>query len=533
MTDFSADVLIAGAGPAGLTAALELGRRGHSVRVIEADPHVGRQPRAKTTNVRSMEHMRRFGLAEKIRAASPLPAGYKNNVVFATGLYGRTITTFENAFYADRIRDDRFSEAAQWIPQYEIERILLAAVEAQPSCRVEFGSRLDGFTQDAEGVTAAVTRGEGAAQQVRARYLIGADGARSAVRKALGAEMLGAGRIGNFLSLVFRAPGLGARHRLGEALMYWLVNPKAPCFVGPMDRGDTWFYGTQIAPDAVIDEAGNRARLSTALGEGAQFEILHTDLWNALKLQASSYGGGRVFLSGDACHLHPPFGGYGMNLGIADSVDLGWKISAMLEGWGGPGLLASYEAERRALHTRVIDESAENMGALMQHFLNPALDADTDEGALARVSAGAAIQEAKDREFHSLGLVIGYDYAGSPIVAAEGGPPPPRDVRVYEPSAAPGCRAPHAWLADGASLFDHFGAGFTLLSLEAGGDAAPMMAAAQAARVPLKVFEHESREVSRLYGARFALIRPDQHVAWRGDSCADAAAVIARARGAG
>ena len=293
------------------------------------------------------------------------------------------------------------------------------------------------------------------------------------------------------LTLILRAPGLGRRQVLGDALMYWLVNRTGPCVFGPMDRDDTWFLGAQIPPDAPMDAEAHRARAARAVGPDIAFEIIASDVWSALQLQAASYGTARVQLAGDACHLHPPFGGYGMNLGIADAVDLGWKISALLQGWGGAGLLASYEAERRPVHRRVIDESVENMGTLAQHFFHPDIEDAGAAGDAARATAAAAVQASKDQEFHSLGLVIGYDYESSPIVVPDGSALPPRTVSTYRASAHPGRRAPHAWLAD------------------------------------------VSREgLGELYGARLALIRPDQHVAWRGDTAADAETILDRVRGA-
>jgi len=228
-----------------------------------------------------------------------------------------------------------------------------------------------------------------------------------------------------------------------------------------------------------------------------------------------------VFLAGDACHVHPPFGGYGMNMGIADAVDLGWKLAAVLQGWGGPRLLDSYEAERRPVHEFVMDEAVANHALLPTHMWRPGLDHATPEGARLRAEVGAAIKAAKVREFNTLGVVLGYNYSGSPIVVADGSAPPPRHFKDYVPSAHPGCLAPHAWLADGSSLYDHFGAGFTLLVTD--DSAAPSVNS----RVPLKVLREPS--VRDLYQARHALIRPDQHVAWRGDALP--AGVLARAAG--
>ena len=452
-------------------------------------------------------------------------ADYPNRVVFGTGMFGRVVSDFTNCFNADRVRDDRYPEPAQWIPQYEIERILLDHAQSLPGCTIAFNSALASIVQDADGVTAKVADGS----QIRARYVIGADGAHSKMRDLLGISMRGDDRMLNFLSLVLRVPGLSARTTLGEALMYWLVNPELPGVMGPMDREDVWFWGTPIPPGTRLDTAEIAALVARSLGPDVAFEVLITDFWIARRLQADRYGAGRVWLAGDACHLHPPFGGYGMNLGIADAVDLGWKLAAIVQGWGGAALLGSYEAERRPIHTAVMDEAVDNMASLGRHFANPLLDGASAEGNAARVAADAAIQAAKDREFHSLGLVLGYGYGNSPILP-EGTQPSSQAPGAYVPSAAPGQRAPHAWLADGASLFDSFGPGFTLLQLGEA-DPTPLLEAASASGMPLHHAIIQDDTLKALYGANLALIRPDQHIAWRGDHPKQAQQIIARAQG--
>jgi len=353
--------------------------------------------------------------------------------------------------------------------------------------------------------------------------------------------MEGSGNVGTFVTYILRMPGFAAAPALGDALMYWLINPASPGIIGPMDRDDTWFWGTQVPPGAVPGPEAMRARIATSIGRDVPFEILSHDVWEARRLIASSYGGGRVFLAGDACHLHPPFGGYGMNLGIGDAVDLGWKIAAVLRGWGGPRLVESYEAERRPLHRRVVDEAVENMAQLAQHFGHPDLASNGPAGEAARTAAARAIREGKEREFNSLGLVKGYDYDGSPVVVPDGTPLPARSVTRYAATARPGHVAPHRWLADGSALYDHLGEGLALLDLAAGagdrpatpGDPAEAFARAAAGRgVPLTVLRPGDPTLGRLYGARLVLVRPDQHVAWRGEGAADPGRILDIARGA-
>jgi hypothetical protein len=207
-----------------------------------------------------------------------------------------------------------------------------------------------------------------------------------------------------------------------------------------------------------------------------------------------------------------------MNLGIADAVDLGWKLAATLQGWGGPGLLASYEAERRPVHRRVIDEAVANYAVLPQHMVSPDLEKAGLDGDAARKRLGERIVADKEREFHTLGVVLGYTYSGSPIVVPDGTPPPAEHYTDFTPSAHPGCLAPHVWLGDGCSLYDLFGRDFTLLVLDGDTEGVERWHAAASARgMALAVVQPKAAGLAGLYGARFALIRPDQHVAWRGD----------------
>ena len=240
-------------------------------------------------------------------------------------------------------------------------------------------------------------------------------------------------------------------------------------------------------------------------------------MWVASRLLADRYSKGRVYLIGDACHLHPPFGGFGMNMGIADGVDLGWKLAAVLDGWGGDALLDSYEHERRFVHDYVMDEAEANHALIPSTLTRPNLADDTPEGEAARAEAGAFIRDHKAAEFYALGVILGYCYATSPIIVDDGTVADWVRSRDYVPQAIPGCLAPHRWLADGRSLYDSFGQGFTLLVLDEGVGVDHAVEEARRAGVPLNVVIHYDADLQALYGASLAVIRPDQHIAWRGN----------------
>jgi hypothetical protein len=315
--------------------------------------------------------------------------------------------------------------------------------------------------------------------------------------------------------------------------MYWLINKESPAVMGPMDEGGRWFFGITLPPGVTeIDDDTLRQRVTAAVGRSVEIEIVERDVWAAHRLIATTYRDRRFFLAGDACHLHPPFGGYGMNLGIADGVDLGWKLAAMLRGWGGAELLDSYEQERRSVHQRTIAEAVENYRTLSAQLLKENLDEDSETGERARRAVGEEIVRTKTREFKTLGVVLGSRYLDSPIIVDDGSPPPREHHADFEPSAHPGCLAPHAWMPDGRSLYDLFGLGYSLLVLDAAASADALVRAAKRAGMPLTVLELHDPQLRALYGAPLALIRPDQYVAWRGARVDDADGLIDALRGA-
>ena len=463
--------------------------------------------------------MRRWGIANRVREAAPFGQDYPSNVVFATRLFGHPLALFENVSSGVKEENPLFSEPMQWIAQYHIERVLRDEVLRLPSITLLMGCELTGFDQDDDGVTATIQPRDGEAATIRARYMVGADGGRSFVRKQLGFVMEGRSAFMASIGAVFRAPGLSDAHPQGPANMYWVVNQDAPAMIGPMDRGDLWFTIMGTKADDTPDKARVRELLCQAIGRDWEIEILTLDPWSAHALMANQYQKGRVVLVGDACHLHPPFGGFGMNMGIADAVDVGWKLAAILQGWGGPNLLASYTPERRPMHHKVIEEAVANTGVLTQNLVRGDLDGDDAQSAAIRAELGAEILDKKRREFHTLGVVLGLCYDHSPIIAEEPGERPEWHFAEYAPHAKPGALAPHLWLAPGNSLYDHFGQGFTLLVTAPGGEAdiAALSEAAKRRAIPLKVIAPNDLRLAPLYEARLALIRPDQYVAWRGD----------------
>ena len=513
-------VAIIGAGPAGLAAAIELGIRGVSCVVLERTDRGGYAPRAKTTHTRTREHLRRWGIADKLAEASPFGVDYPSNVTFVTRLGGKLIKRFENALQCSPVRDERYSEHSQWIPQYKLEEVLRKFAATLPAIEFRFGSEYASFEQDGDGVTVHYTDvASGEARTLDAAYLIGADGARSKVRDDIGATMVGTYGLSRNYNTIFRAPGLAEAHGHGPAIMYWQVNDEVPSLLGPMDQGDLWYFmPTGIAPGVTYTDDEAIAAIRTSTGIDLPYEILSSDEWVASRLLADRYRNERAFLVGDACHLHPPFGGFGMNMGISDGVDIGWKIAAVEQGWGGPVLLDSYEAERRPAHEYVMDEAEANHAVMPNLLVRDEIESDSPAGNAVRAEVAEVIAGAKAAEFYALGVVLGYCYQNSPVIIDDGKVVLWERSRDYHPTATPGCLAPHKWLGE-ASLYDLFGEGFTLLVLAQGHQECIARARAEATSslTPLKVLELNEPVLLGLYEQPLALIRPDQHVAWRGN----------------
>jgi 2-polyprenyl-6-methoxyphenol hydroxylase-like FAD-dependent oxidoreductase len=530
-------VLIVGGGPVGLSLACELGWRGIACELIEQTDGRIVSPKMNEVNARSMEICRRWGIADRVFNC-PFPAAYPLDVAFVTSLFGYELNRLSRPGRVGQQPGPESPHRMQACSQIWFDPILKDFAASFPTVRLRYRCRLEAFAETPAGVTATVVDLEsGAREEIEADYLVGCDGAGSMVRRALGIELVGEGTIGHPINLFFRRKGLV--EQCGK--------PPATFYLGVDERG-LWGSLRIIDPEnglwrLMIDSTDGSATPETvdrefylrrALGRPTEVEWVDVNIWRRRSALAESYGRGRVWLAGDAVHQLSPTGGMGMNTGVADAADLGWKLAAVLQGWGGPHLLDSYDRERRPTGARAVRmatwfyKNAENFPKG-----SPELAADGEAAERLRQKVGEALLKAIGPEFRTVGLQLGYRYADSPVCVPDGTAEPPDDPAEVTPSARPGARAPHAWLKDGRSILDLYGRGFTLIRFAGAPSGTAIEAAARARGVPVSTVALDEPEAAALYERKLALVRPDGHVAWRADDPpADALALVDTVRGA-
>lgn len=527
-------VLVAGGGPVGMTLAKFLAGFGVRCMLVERNPTTTRHPKMDITNARSMELFRKAGVVDQLRAVG-VPTANNFDVTWITNLVGHELHRFRyESPDAWRVKISAAKdgsmprEAPMRVSQVVIEPVLAAAIKAEPLVEARWNVGLESAEQDADGVTVTLRDSEtGAVEQVRCQYLAGCDGGGSLVRKGLGIRLGGRAAVMPRYMTHFRSRDFPKIHPFGQAWHY----QSAFGTIIAQDDDEIWTLQSRFWPENTAPEnVDPNVLLREFAGRDFGYEILVANHWTPHLLVAESYGEGRIWLAGDAAHQYIPTGGYGMNTGIGDAMDLGWKLAAMVQGWGGPALLPSYHAERHPIglrncaasgdHTRVRGE----IGAIYRDYGARLLD-----DAEARAECGRRIGALRNDENECWGIEYGYWYQGSPVVCADG-EDAPQEWLTYTPTTVPGVRLPNVFLDDGTALHDALGPWFTLLAV----GVAPDEGLVQAARergLPLKVLAPRDGWLQDVYGQRQMLVRPDQHVAWRGVEAKDPDAVLARVLG--
>lgn len=519
-------VLIVGGGPVGLALAAELGWQGVRCLLIEQGDGVVKTPKMNEVNTRSMEFCRRWGIAEQV-LDTPFPLSWPKDVVFMTTLSGYELGRVKRP--PRQIRASEHSpEYTQTCSQHWFDPILQRFARSFPQVTLRHRCRFESFEETESGIIATVIdAASGAHETIAAQYLVGCDGAGSAVRRAAGVALTGKGLLGHAVNMFFRAP------RLLE-----ICGKEPGTFFVPVDRGGVWANLRIIDPanalwrlmvnetgsNTTIESVDKESYLRRALGRELAVEWVDINIWRRQSVLAENYGSGRVFLAGDAVHQVSPTGALGMNTGLGDAIDLGWKLAATLRGWSGPRLLASYDRERRPAGARAVG-SATQFHASQSGWGDglEALDEASDTGDALRQRIGDILVHQVGREFRTMGLQLGYRYEESPICVPDGTPPLPDDPETYYPSARPGGRAPHAWLSsldskESRSMLDLFGRGFTLLCFGNASDGEGFQSAAAARGMPIDIAQIDNRAIGNAYERKLVLVRPDGHVAWRSDA---------------
>jgi 2-polyprenyl-6-methoxyphenol hydroxylase-like FAD-dependent oxidoreductase len=561
-------VLIVGGGPVGLTLALTLAQQGVAAILVERNPSTTTHPKMDITNGRSMELFRHLGVADELRKVA-VPEDHPFDVSWVTKLGGWELARFRYPTPAQRRAlihgcnvGTMAQEPAMRVSQALLEPALKNLLESRaPQIDIRFGWALHTFAQDADGVDAVIRcTATGETRAIRAHFLAGCDGAGSAVRTGLGIGLddidprrlavreLGLGRLlpaairaylsdrerpmdGRIFLIHFTSPNRDLFERFGTA--WHTQSPEGWTLISQNDR-DTWTLHTPLGVGTDADAIDPKQFLFTKLGVEFDCEIICANAWRPRLSLAAKYGNGRVWLAGDSAHQVVPAGGYGMNTGVGDAVGLGWMLAAILQGWGEHGLLEAYEAERRPVAVRNRTASARHtlVRLAIKTFYRKAIHSEGWNGERSRRRLGREILDLGNLENEADGIEFGYRYDDSPVICNEPHTAPADHMHAYAPGTQPGTRPPSLFLDDGQAIFDLFGLGFTLLRF-ADLDADPLAAAAANRGVPLKIVDIRDSRARTLYERDLVLIRPDHHVAWRGDTVPDRPeAILDHIRGA-
>jgi 2-polyprenyl-6-methoxyphenol hydroxylase-like FAD-dependent oxidoreductase len=512
-------VIVVGGGPVGLGLAVDLGLRGVSCAVVERRHTPQRIPKGQGLTQRTLEHFYFWGIADELRAARLLPPGYPIGGVTA---YGDLMSEYWFAPAGREVVRSFYFQDNERLPQYLTEEVLRRRLTDLPIVTCFFGQAATIIEQD--NSAARVQLEDGA--WLAAEYLVGCDGARSMVREQLGIDRGGADFDQRMVLAVFRSRELHeGLKRFPERTTYRVLRPELKGywqFFGRVDVGEGWFFHAPVPRSAAPASYDFHALIQQAAGFSFQATFDHVGFWELRIAVATRYRVGRVLIAGDACHSHPPYGGFGLNSGLEDVANLGWKLTARLDGWGGDALLDSYGEERRPIFVEtgeaMIAGGIEADRVFLERY-SPERDRAEFTHAWQSLETNSRTRQ-QSYEPH---------YEGSSIVAGPTG----GVCSIFGQhsfAAVAGHHLTPQVLSSGRNVFEELGPGFTLLAFDAAADS--FEHAAQRLNIPLTIIRDTYGEDRQAYAARLILVRPDQYVVWTGDSApSDPAALLRKVTG--
>ncbi len=532
MTQNNFPILIAGGGPVGLCLSMELSTRGVPHLLVNQRLETTTHPKGSTINSRTMEHLRRCGASPAIRKTG-LPENYPTDSTYVTRMTGYELGRIEMPTLKEKIGNPGpwgetllTPEPIHRSNQMYFEAAIRTHAESFAEADIRFGWELLSFDDKGGCVEAEIRDIEAdETQTVTCEYLMGCDGAGGMVRRQLGFKYAGRESTGDrfydgsMVSIYARSPAVKEVRNISDSWHYWTINPEGRTDFISLNGDDEFVLLSEIPPDLPFEDVDAEEIFRIAVGAAIDVEIISVQEWQAgLAMVTDHYQKGRVILAGDSVHLFTPSGGFGFNTGIDDAANIGWKLAAMVQGFGGEKLVESYEVERRPIGVRNTTTSGQYADKIGSLLFPDFIEEDSARGKAAREVLKVDLASFKE-EFASLGIVLGARYDGSALIINDGTQPPPDEPAKYIPSATPGGRLPHYWLDGKASIFDLLGPWFSLLCIGPDApDTSAFEAAASALDIPLDIVHVREAAAEELYEARLLLIRPDQHIAWRGSA---------------
>ena len=532
-TTLKTEILIIGGGPVGMAMAAELRYQGIDCILIEKTDGIVRDPKVSTVGYRSMEFCRRWGISENIRNAG-WDENHTLDVAWVTSVGEHEIFRVKLPSYAERTQPDYAPETEQVCPQHWFAPEFLNFLGKYPQGCIKLLSELENFQQSDAGIVASIKNlATGNTETIEAKYMVAADGARAQIRKQCKIDAVEYHETQTFQSVVFQAPELASQLGDRNAVVFFLVNPIIQEPLRAVDGKGQYRLILKPQENGTLLDA--YSAIKAAISFDTPIDVISNLPWRLSHKVAEQFRYRNIFFIGDCAHTLSPSGGFGMNTGIGDAVDLGWKLAATIKGWGGEHLLNTYETERRPIAVQNLEAANANLQRTQKRGIPPEIASNSPKGEAIRKQMAEGMEKSGvKKEFDAPGVHLGLRYS-SPIVIPDNFSSIPNNTHEWTQSSYPGCRAPHAWLKPGLSTLDLFGHGFTLMCFNSNSNSGieQLQKICDKKQIPLTTHQINNLEIAQLYERAFVLVRPDGHVAWRGDEIPqDVEMMIDKVRGA-